>query len=233
MPIQKLVIEMVIDGDNAAEQSLMDDYNHNWEEGDADSYENINDEEKTGGGLKNNFIPDFLPESARNFENMQPVNILNKSTNNDYFVFLDEMKNLPSDKKMPFDVLFPYYLRNDKGIPMQCDFFGCKYLDESILNIFPELEKYVNGSNVWNNLNSNENVKSNDISDGLVKFFFVNNKSNTVFGGFDLQYTICVVICVLFIIFVYRTQSLHPKHINLYKINESQEHDLIKAVRNM
>jgi hypothetical protein len=212
MPIQKLVIEMVIDGDNAAEQSLMDDYNHNWEEGDADSYENLNDEEKNGGGLKD----------------IQSVNILNRSTNNDYFVFLDEIKTLPSDKKMPFDVLFPYYLRNDKGIPIQCDFFGCKYLDNSILNIFPELEKYVSSSDVWNNLNLNENVKSNDISNNLVKLFFPNNKSNAVFGGFDLQYTIYVIICVLFIVFVYKTQTLRAKRINLYKINELQNHDHTK-----
>ena len=218
-PIQKLVIEMIIDGDNIAEQSLRNDDNHNWEEGDADSFVTM-EEEKNGGGLKNNFIPDFLPEYARNLENIQPINILNKSKNNDYFVFLDEIKTLPSDKKMPFDVLFPYYLNNNKGIPMQSDFFGCKYLDKSILNIFPELEKYANISDIWNNLNSNDNVKSNGLFDHSTKLISVNNLSNAVFGGFDLQYALCVMFCILCVVFVYAKHDYFVrKRINPHKIN--------------
>ena len=42
-------------------------------------------------------------------------------------------------KHPSFEVVFPYFLRNDWGIPINNKFYGCNYLDPGILKLYPKL----------------------------------------------------------------------------------------------
>jgi hypothetical protein len=237
--IQKLVVEMVIAGDNSAEISLNGDDDLRWEEDDATENQiilpDLKNDDVEGGGLKNIDTE------------MVPIKVFSKS---ELFLMMDELKPDKETKEIvpQFDVLFPYYLRNDSGIEMKCEIMGCKYLDYGILKVFPELKnqlvsaRYVlnipsdepsefelslqqtalatNTKSIWENLsdkninNKNINNKNSDISHDSSLY----NNTNTVVtfrGGHDLSYIIHVTLCLLLILIVVcMLLRMYSTHIN-------------------
>jgi hypothetical protein len=199
-------VEMVVSGDAAAETSLNEDVDLRWEEGDATENQTVlpdlkNDVE--GGGLKNNEI--------------EQIQVFSKSG---LFLILDELKPDKETKKIvpQFDVLFPYYLRNDRGIEMKCEIMGCKYLDYGILKVFPDLKDELTSvgyvlnipvdapmqstKTTWENLSdgniNNKNLSIKSVSNDVPSYV---NSVVTV-GGHDLSYILHVSLCLLLILIV-------------------------------